>query len=78
MDSHDHDLTRLMRTAGLWSRFNSDMQRFSALNDNWAVVKDWSVETRYQLGASEALARDLFSACTARTHGVLSWLKKSW
>ncbi len=49
-----------------------------SLGLNWAVAKDWNEGSRYILSTSEAQARDLYSACTARTHGLLSWLKNYW
>jgi hypothetical protein len=77
-DSYRHDLKSLLQTAGLWTTFDSAIRTNSSLSDNWAVVKDWDVDSRYILSVSEAQARDLFSACTARTHGLLAWLKKYW
>lgn len=77
-DSFVHDLKSLMQTAGLWSSFDTAMRAAPALGVNWAVVKDWNESSRYILSISEAQARDLHSACTARTHGLLSWLKNCW
>ncbi len=45
---------------------------------NWATVKDWSESKRYELGITNAEAKDLYSACTARRHGVLTWIRKRW
>ena len=78
VDSYKHDLRSLMQTAGLWVVFEVEIRANPALGDNWAVVKDWSEASRYILSVSEAQARDLHSACTAKTHGLLSWLKKCW
>lgn len=77
-DSFVHDLKSLMQTAGLWTTFEAARKSTPALDVNWAVVKDWNETTRYIVSTSEAQARDLHSACTARTHGLLSWLKKYW
>ena len=78
MDSHTHDLKSLMQTSGLWPGFEAAMRAAPALGLNWAVAKDWNESSRYILSISEAQARDLYSACTARTHGLLSWLKNYW
>ena len=51
---------------------------FRPLGLNWAVVKDWNEGSRYILSTSESQARDLYSACTARTHGLLAWLTNYW
>ena len=77
-DSYKHDLKSLMQTAGLWAVFDVEIRADQALSDNWAVVKDWNEASRYILSVSEAQARDLYSACTNKTHGLLSWLKKCW
>ena len=78
IDSYTHDLKLLLQTAGLWTELSTAMRSNPALGDNWAVVKDWKETSRYALATSEAQARDLYSACTARTHGILSWLKTYW
>lgn len=78
LDSFSHDLKSLMQTAGIWNDFNAAMQATPALAVNWAVIKDWDETTRYVTTTSEAQARNLHSACMARTHGLLSWLKNYW
>lgn len=77
-DSFSHDLKSLLQTAGLWPTFDVAMRANPPLGLNWAVAKDWSEGSRYILSTSEAQARDLYSACTARTHGLLSWIKNYW
>lgn len=77
-ESYTHDLKQLLQTAGLWTYFDAAIRGNPSLSDNWAVVKDWNEASRYALLISDAQARDLYSACTARTHGLLTWLKKYW
>lgn len=77
-DSYKHDLKSLMQTAGLWPAFEVAIRSNPSLADNWSVVKDWNEASRYILSVSDARARDLYSACTAKTDGLLSWLKKCW
>lgn len=76
--SHVHDLMSLMQVAGIWQNLQIDMKIHQALYDNWAVVKDWKVTSRYTIAVSPAVARDFHSACVARKHGVLSWIKSYW
>lgn len=76
--SHVHDLMALMQTAGIWQNLQADMKIHQALSDNWAVVKDWRVTSRYSAAVAPAVARDFYSACVARKHGVLSWIKSYW
>lgn len=77
-DSWSHDLKKLLETAGLWAKFSSATDANQNLSLNWAVAKDWSEASRYVLTTSPQQAQDLYSACTARTHGLLTWLKTYW
>jgi hypothetical protein len=51
--------------------------RYVAFAVNWAIVKDWTEESRYQLHTS-ASARGIYAAVTDKRHGVLRWLKHHW
>ena len=73
-----HKLIPLLQTAGLWEQLLQDIKSDKNLNNNWAVVKDWEVESRYSTSVSKPKARDFYSACTARKYGILSWLKNYW
>jgi HEPN domain-containing protein len=73
-----HDLEQLVSLAGLAPELKKEMEANKPLELNWAVVKDWSESSRYEIGITEAQARDLYSACTARSDGVLSWIKRRW
>lgn len=76
--SFSHDLAQLMKTAGLWQQFDQDLKANQALDLSWRVVKDWSETSRYRDTVPPALAKDMYSACTARKNGILSWLKQRW
>jgi hypothetical protein len=80
VDSYSHDLKSLLQTAGLWTALQAAIRANPALGDAWAVVKDWNEASLYVLSISDAQARDLGSACAARSqsHGLLAWLKKYW
>jgi len=60
-----HDLEKLMSLAGLAPELKKEMETNKPLELNWAVVKDWSESSRYEIRITEAQARDLYSACTA-------------
>lgn len=77
-EAFTHDLQKLVKIAGLEPDLQRDLAANPTLELNWAVVKDWSEGARYELGITEAQARDLYSACTARTNGVLAWIKRRW
>jgi hypothetical protein len=73
-----HDLEKLMKLSGLAPELERDKAINKSLELNWAVVKDWSESARYEIGITETQARDLYSACTARTNGVLNWIRRRW
>jgi HEPN domain-containing protein len=73
-----HDLQKLVGAAGLAVDLQRDLKASPALQLNWAIVKDWSEAVRYDLAITHAQARDLYSACTRRHSGVLSWIRKRW
>ena len=76
-EAYIHDLDKLVAVAGLKRAFEADRRANPSLEVNWAIVKDWTVETRYEVGISSAQADDLYSACVGR-NGVLPWVKRRW
>jgi hypothetical protein len=77
-DSYSHDLPQLLRLSGVGHLFEFELKTNSALQNNWAVVKDWSEISRYEPAVVEKLARDMYDAVTESRNGVLPWLKKQW
>lgn len=75
--SYTHDLTVLVKQAGLRSILETTAATDADFNRYWAVVKDWSEQARY-IEHAERKARDLFRAVTDRHHGVMRWLRKHW
>ena len=73
-----HDLEVLVKLAGLMPDLERDLRANASLQLNWAIVKDWSEESRYLLGITRAQALDLYSACTSRRTGVLPWVRQRW
>ncbi|HUW46052.1 MAG TPA: DNA-binding protein [Dehalococcoidia bacterium] len=72
-----HNLEQLIRVAGLGPVFENARRVNPALDVNWAIVKDWNEESRYEVHISKAQARDLYSASVGR-NGVLPWIKRQW
>jgi HEPN domain-containing protein len=72
---YDHDLNKLLVAAGLDGALDTATATNSALNQNWLIVKDWTVESRYLLSSRSADA--LYRAATGR-NGVLGWLRQHW
>lgn len=75
---YSHDLTELMKVAGLWTGLEHDMKSSPALDRNWTVVKDWHVDSRYNRLVTAQEALDLYGAVTQRNTGVLAWLRSRW
>lgn len=77
-DSYTHNLELLLRLSGLQAEFQIEMQNSPNLEVNWAIVKDWSEQSRYSTDIPEITAKDLYSAVAGRRDGVLAWVKKRW
>ena len=77
-DSYTHDLEKLLNISGMKNAMQSETQVNPNLAVNWAIVKDWSEQSRYSNNISEIMARNFFSAITEKSSGVLSWLRKRW
>lgn len=73
-----HNLEQLLKVAGLDYKLKEDMKNNSHLEVNWTIVKDWKETSRYISSVSSEEAKDLYSACTSRTNGVLAWIKEKW
>ena len=68
---YKHELTLLRKLAGLDDEMDSD----AAVRPQWKIVKDWSEQSRYELGKAEKEATDLYDAIEK---GVLPWIKARW
>jgi hypothetical protein len=68
---YKHDLTLLRRAAGLEDEMDSD----PGVSPHWDIVKDWSEQSRYEIGTTEREAKDLYEAIE---NGVLPWIKARW
>lgn len=77
-DVYTHDVARLLDLAGLRSAFQQEAAAHPALLANWEAVKDWTETARYEPDITEQNALKLYSACTARRDGFLSWLRRRW
>src|SRR5438105_1773298 len=48
LDSYTHDLSKLVKTAGLEQKLKSATDESDDFKLNWATVKDWSEDSRYE------------------------------
>ena len=77
MDSYTHNLNQLIRVAGLQPALDSEMRRDANFAVNWAIVKDWTEDSRYDRNEA-GKAKGLYLAVADKKHGVLRWLKLHW
>jgi HEPN domain-containing protein len=75
---YTHELEKLIKAAGLSSPLKAEEDSDVQFSLNWAVVKGWREQARYETEIDDKRARDLYSAITNKKHGVLPWLKKYW
>ncbi|HKI36022.1 MAG TPA: hypothetical protein VKA46_29470 [Gemmataceae bacterium] len=68
---YKHDLTVLRKAAGLDDEMDTD----TAVSPQWDIVKDWSEQSRYEIGTTKQEATDLYDAIKK---GVLPWIKARW
>lgn len=73
-----HDLTDLMGVAGLKQKLKEQEAADPDFELNWAVVKDWSEQYRYEPTIEKTKATDLYAAITNETSGILKWIKAYW
>ena len=73
-----HNLSSLVRAAGLESDLIGEIRSHPDFSDNWEVTKLWAEESRYDPNISAQAAQDLYNAVADPTAGVLAWLKKYW
>jgi HEPN domain-containing protein len=72
-----HDLSQLLRTAGLEAAREAEFDRCHEFRLHWYVVKEWKEQSRYDV-PSKQQAEELFNAIADRKHGVLRWIKRHW
>lgn len=75
--SYSHDLLKLMTAAKLLAALEAEVETNPALEGNWSLVKDWKIDCRYDI-IDAATAQRFYAAVTARSNGVLGWVKCHW
>ena len=76
IDSYTHKLADLVITAGLKQKLTEQEKLSKEFKLNWAIVVEWSEESRYECAISKQEAHNLFTAITDNESGILPWLKK--
>jgi HEPN domain-containing protein len=76
-DSWTHNLSALVKVAGLDADRTREESADPIFKRYWATTQGWSESSRYERRTG-AEARDLFTAITDGRHGVLRWVRKHW
>lgn len=78
-DIYTHDLTKLVRLAGLQSELDSATQADVLLGQRWAIAKNWSEQARYQFWTDDDASAMIDAAAGAGdTEGLVQWLTRRW
>ena len=72
---YTHNLERLLKVAQLDGHLERDMKTKDQLAINWGIVKQWTIESRYE--ASGLNGRDMVTAVNS-ADGVLRWIRLYW
>jgi HEPN domain-containing protein len=72
---YSHDLSELLKLAGLNDQLEQESTSNPGLATNWGVVRGWNVESRYE--ASRVKGSDMDAAVNS-PDGVLQWIKLHW
>jgi HEPN domain-containing protein len=76
---YTHDLRRLIRFAGLQAELDEATQADAELGQKWAIVRDWSEQSRYEIWTrEEASAMIAAAAGDERREGLFQWLISRW
>lgn len=77
LNSYVHDLPQLVKTAGLEQELAIKSDASDDFKLNWATVKDWSEESRYEQ-RTEIEAAAMIRAIEGAPSGVLEWIRQYW
>lgn len=76
-DVYTHDLEKLVKLSGLSPELKTLQRSDTSFEVNWAIVKDWSEQARYQV-SSVAQATAMYDVIANKRHGVLRWIRQYW
>jgi hypothetical protein len=71
---YTHDLKILLQHADL----EGEMNAAGAVLLRWLEVKDWTEQSRYQVGKTGPDVRRFYQAIVDPAEGVLQWLRTRW
>lgn len=74
---YKHNLKGLVGVAGLTASLKAAQDEDQLLATNWALVAQWTPETRYEVIDSMS-AQAMLSAIIDPNSGVFQWIKRFW
>jgi HEPN domain-containing protein len=77
IDSHTHDLGKLLQLAELKIELDGAVQADQSMQAKLDTVQDWSETSRYERKTIQE-ATDLVDAVDDGTGGLLPWIKLRW
>jgi HEPN domain-containing protein len=72
-----HDIPKLLDGADLSGALEQETKQDAIFDANWAIVKDWTEQTRYE-SRGKTQAEEILTAVNDPDHGVLQWLRRNW
>lgn len=76
-ESWNHDLEKLIKTAGLEPDLAKTRKASQEFEANWRTVTDWNVKSRYEKKTQQE-AEAIYTAATEPQYGVLQWIGRHW
>lgn len=77
LDSHTHDLEKLLKIAQLENQLKADAENNPVLMANWITLKDWKETSRYEIKSSLE-AESLKKAINEPINGIWKWVRQYW
>lgn len=75
---YTHDFEKLLGASGVKSSWDERVKKDRDFSINWATVRDWNSDKRYEISITGPIAREMYDAVTNMSSGVLPWLKTHW
>ena len=76
-NSYTHKLKDLLKLAELKIELEAVLQSDPLMDANWAIVQDWSEESRYEKWTTQE-AEVLLRAIEDKKGGLLPWIMQRW
>jgi len=73
-----HDLEKLLGLTELQQDLEDAAKVDREFDANWGLVKDWTVDSRYDHPVSRTRAKALLDAVKNPDFGILPWLQDRW